>query len=204
MTEQTAIEQLSQYRQKQARIQVLSTYSVGAGITVSRLNEDDQLQELHAKLRGLPSYMYLSSYEQKLEYVANAYMTRYPAGVRAQQRAIPVDVMDVMDEEDRELLQVVRDKIAKVIAARGYEVRSDIDEILNRLTELQDLQADIQRLEFILDRLQEYKPYDATLLRYIYVEGLEAKELSDKFEISESTVRRRINRAEAEYTKLAR
>lgn len=50
--EQSVIEQLSQYRQKKARIQVLSNYSVGAGITVSRLNEDDQLQELHRKLRG--------------------------------------------------------------------------------------------------------------------------------------------------------
>ncbi|MBA9088775.1 hypothetical protein FHR92_005308 [Fontibacillus solani] len=201
MTEQTAIERLSQYRQKQARIQVLSTYSVGAGITVSRLNEDDQLQELHAKLRKLPSYMYLSGYEQKIEQVANAYMTRYPAGVRAQQQAVPVDVMD---EEDRELLHELRDKIAKVIAARGYEVRSDIDAILTRLTELQDLQADIQRLDFILDRLQEYKPYDATLLRYIYVDGKNAEEVQSDLGISKRSYWRKIAAAEREYTNLAR
>src|SRR5690606_27719914 len=105
MTEQRAIEQLSQYRMKQARIQVLSTYSVGAGITVSRLNEDDQLQELHARLRRLPSYMYLSKHEQQLELVANAYMNTYPAGVAAQKRAVPVEVPD---EEDRKLLQELR------------------------------------------------------------------------------------------------
>ncbi|NWL89999.1 RNA polymerase subunit sigma-24 [Paenibacillus sp. 79R4] len=200
-TKQTAIEQLSQYRQKQARLQVLSTYSVGAGITVSRLNEDDQLQELHAKLRGLPSYMYLNKHELKLEQAANAYMTRYPAGIKAQKRAVPVNVMD---DEYHELLQELRDKIQKVIAARGYEVRDDIDAVLDRLAEFQDLQADIQRLDFILERLQEYKPYEATLLRWIYIDGLDQNDLVEKLDVSESTIRRRIKKAEREYALLAR
>lgn len=52
-TEQNVIDQLSQLRQKQYRILVLSTYCVGTGITVPRLNKDDQLQKLHWRLRGL-------------------------------------------------------------------------------------------------------------------------------------------------------
>ncbi|MNW40399.1 hypothetical protein D3C74_175130 [compost metagenome] len=199
--ELTAIEQLSQYRQKQARIQVLSTYSVGAGITVSRLNEDDQLQELHAKLRKLPSYKYLSGHEQKLEQAANAYMTHYPSGIKAQQRAIRQ--INPVGEDNSQLITELYTKISKVVETRVGR-RNDVDEIINRLAELQDLQADIQRLDFILDRLQEYKPYDATLLRYIYVDGLEQKELSDKLQVTEKTVGRRRKRAEAEYTRLAK
>lgn len=199
--EQQVIEQLSSYRQKSARIQVLSTYSVGAGITVSRLNEDDQLQELHKRIQGQPSYMYLGKHELELEQAANAYMTRFPAGVKAQQRAIRQ--INPVGEEDSQLITELYTKISKVVEARVGQ-RSDIDEIIDRLTELQDLQSDLQRLDFILDRLQEYKPYDATLLRYIYVDGLEQKELSDKLEVSESTLRRRTKRAEIEYTKLAR
>lgn len=200
--EQRAIEQLSSYRQKQARIHVLSTYSVGAGITVSRLNEDDQLQDLHAKLRGLPSYMYLSKRELGLESIGHAYLGgNYPSGIKSQQKAIPGAVMD---EEDTRLLRELKDKIQKVIKARGYEVRDDIDEILERLAELQDLQAEIQRLDFILERLQEYKPYEATLLRWIYTDGLDQKDLAEKLDVSESTIRRRIKKAENEYEKLAR
>lgn len=201
MNEKEVINQLSQYRQKQARIKVLSTYSVGAGITVSRLNQDDQLQELHAKLRNMPSYMYLSPYEQKLETAANAYMTDYPAGIKAQCKAVPVNVMD---DEDRALLQSVRQKIQKVIAARGYEVRDDIDKVIERVTELQDLQAEVARVDFILEKLNEYKPYHTALLTLFYVDGLTIEDLTQKLENSESTVRRKLRTAEREYVKLAR
>ncbi|MEB9892982.1 RNA polymerase subunit sigma-24, partial [Bacillus cereus] len=80
--EQQVIEQLTGYRDIVGRLRVLETYSVGNGITVSRLNEDDHLQELHRKLRGLPSYMYLTAREQRLESIAHAYLTDYPAGTR--------------------------------------------------------------------------------------------------------------------------
>lgn len=201
MTEKEVIEQLSQYRQKQARIKVLSTYSVGAGITVSRLNQDDQLQELHAKLRNMPSYMYLTPYEQKLETVAHAHMTDYPAGTKAQLNAVPAYVMD---EGDQTLLQDVRQKIKKVIAARGYEVRDDIDQVIERVTELQDLEFDLQRLDFILDRLQDYKPKEASLLRLLYVEGLDLAEIAEKLQVTEKTITRRRAVAEDSYIKLAR
>ncbi|GIP57894.1 ECF-type sigma factor [Paenibacillus woosongensis] len=199
--EQRAIEQLSQYRQKQARIQVLSTYSVGAGITVSRLNEDDQLQELHARLRRLPSYMYLSKREQQLELVANAYMDTFPSGIVAQKRAVP---LNVPDEEDRKLLQELRRKIQKVIEARGYDVRDDIEAVLDRLAELQDLQTEVNRVDFLLETLRGYRPNDAYLLRLIYVEGMNNAEIAEISQVTERTIDRRRKTAESEYIKLAR
>lgn len=201
MTDQEIIEQLSQYRGKRARIEVLSTYSVGAGITVSRLNEDDQLQELHAKLRGLPSYMYLNKHEQKLEQVANAYMTWYPAGVKSQKRAVPVYVMD---DEDRKLLQEVRNKIQRVIEARGYDVRSDIDEILDRLTELQDLQAEVNRIDTILRALEQYKPQFAKLIWLHFIDGLPWNETAKYLSVSKDVFYRWRRKALEEYEKLAK
>lgn len=198
---QNVIEQLGQYRQKQARIKVLSTHSIGAGITVSRLNEDDQLQELHRRLRGLPSYMYLSAREQKLEQTAHAYLERYPAGIRAQKAAIPTKGADA---EDDRLLRELHQKIQKVIEARGYEVRGDIDEIMERLAELQDLQADIERLDFILNLLEGYRPKMAELLRKLYVDGLEPEEIGAQLGVTEKTVSRRRKEAEEEYLKLAK
>ncbi|MBX4145952.1 RNA polymerase subunit sigma-24 [Paenibacillus lautus] len=198
--EQQVIEQLSQYRQKKARIQALSTYSVGAGITVSRLNEDDQLQELHRRLRGLPSYMYLSGYEQKLENVAHAYMTRYPVGVKAQKESIPAQVMD---PEDTELLQELRRKIQKVIEARGYDIRNGIEEIMERLTELQDLQAEVNRIDTVLDALEQYKPDYAKLLRLHLIDGVPWDKATKELSISKDVFYRWRKKALTEYEKLA-
>jgi DNA-directed RNA polymerase specialized sigma24 family protein len=128
-------------------------------------------------------------------------MTNYPAGVKAQYKAVPVHVMD---EDYSKLLQDVRQKIKKVIAARGYEVRDDIDAVIDRVTELQDLESDLQRLDFILDRLQDYKPKEASLLRLIYVEGLDLAEIADKLQVTEKTITRRRAVAEDSYIKLAR
>ncbi|WP_439412727.1 hypothetical protein [Enterobacter ludwigii] len=199
-TEHQVIEQLSQYRQKKARIQALSTYSVGSGITVSRLNEDDQLQELHRRLRGLPSYMYLSGYEQKLENVAHAYMTYYPAGVKSQKQAVPVQVMD---QEDTELLQDLRQKIQKVIEARGYDIRNGIEEIMERLTELQDLQAEVNRIDTVLDALGQYKPDYAKLLRLHLIDGVPWDRATKELNISKDVFYRWRKKALTEYEKLA-
>lgn len=200
MTEQQVIEQLQSYRQKEARMKVLSTYSVGAGIQISRLNEDDQLQDLHRRLRGLPSYMYLSQHEQHLETVAHAYMTRYPAGTRSQLAAVPKSGADA---EDDQLLVELRGKIRKVIAARGGDVRDDIDEVLERLAEFQDLRAEIARIDTALKALEDYKPEYAKLLKVHYVDGkpwdITAKELST----SKDVFYRWRKKAVAEYEKLA-
>jgi len=201
MTEQQAIELLSSYRQKQARLQVLSSYSVGAGITISRLNEDDHLQELHRKLRGLPSYMYLSAKEQRLEATAHAYLERYPAGTRAQLAAVPTRGAD---PEDEKLLHELRAKIQKVIAARGWDVRDDIDAVLDRLAEYQDLRAEIERVDTVLAALETYEPAYARLLRATYVEGKETSEICGEFRISARTYWRKKAEAEREFARLAR
>jgi DNA-directed RNA polymerase specialized sigma24 family protein len=199
VNEQQAIELLSQYRQKQARLQVLSSYSVGAGITISRLNEDDHLQELHRRLRGLPSYMYLSKREQQLETVAHAYLERYPAGTRAQLAAVP---RGGADEEDERLLRELRVKIQKVIAARGWDVRDDIDAVLDRLAEYQDLRAEIERVDTVLAALEQYKPDLARVLRLRYVEGLTQERSAVELGISVKTERRREKRAISEFVRL--
>ncbi|MDF2722118.1 MAG: polymerase subunit sigma-24 [Paenibacillus sp.] len=201
MTEQQVIEQLQSYRQKEARLKVLSTYSVGAGIQISRLNEEDQLQDLHRRLRGLPSYLYLSKHEQQLETVAHMYLERYPAGTRAQLAAVPDSGLD---EEDDQLLQELRGKIRKVIAARGGVDRDDIDEVLNRLAEFQDLKAEIAKVDTVLSALADYQPDYAKILRATYIEGKEFELVCKEFSISSRTYRRRINEAKNEYTKLAR
>ncbi|MBN2980135.1 ECF-type sigma factor [Cohnella algarum] len=201
MNEQQAIDRLTQYRQKQARLRVLSKYSVGAGITVSRLNEDDHLQELHRKLRRLPSYLYLSSREQRLETTAHAYLTKYPAGTRAQLAAVPNRGADPDDDEE---LRQIREAIRKVIAARGWDLRDDIDDVLERVAEFQDLKAEIAHIDSVLEALEAYKPEYATLLRSVYVDGKSAGELRNEMNVSVRTFWRRMSEAEREYKLLAR
>jgi len=201
MTEHEVVEQLTGYKRMMARIKVLSNYSVGAGITVSRLNEDDHLQELHAKLRKMPSYMYLSKHEQKLETVAHTYLQgHYPVGIKNQQRAI---TSVGHDEEDTKLLRELKRKIDKVIAARGYSIRSDIDEVLERVAELQDLQAEIQRIDEVLAALEQYKPDYEKLLRWRYIEALSVRETSIRLNVTERTLRRWNAIAMQEYIKLS-
>ena len=202
MSEQQVIEQLNQYRQMQARMQVLSTYSVGAGLTVSRLNDDDQLQELHMRLRGRPSYMYLSKREELLETTAHAYLTRYPAGVKAQLQE--VEHCRSIDAEDEKLLRELRGKIQKVLAARGYDVRNDIDAVLDRVAEFQDLQTEINRINTVLESLEGYKPELAKLLRNHYLEGKPWTELTREMHISKDVFYRRRKQAVAEYEKIAK
>ena len=194
------IEQLKDYKRICARIQVLSTYSVGMGITVSRLSEDDQLRELHRKLRGLPSYMYLSKHEQELETVAHAYLTKYQAGTRAQLAAVPKRGADA---EDEKLLRELREKIRKVIQARGWDWPEDVfDEVVERVTELQDLQEQKQRIDTAMEALESYKPDYAKLLRLRYIEGLSAEEVASKFNVVRQTLHRWEQKAINEITKL--
>lgn len=200
MEENTAVDLLSQYPEKRARLEVLSTYSVGAGITVSRLNEDDHLQELHRKLRGMPSYMYLTKREQRLETVANAYLTRYPAGTKAQLACIP---KQGADDEDTKLLNELRSKIQKVIAARGWDVRDDIDQVLDRLAEYQDLKAEIERVDSALKALESYQPEYARLLRLHYIEGKSWNETAEAMSISKDVFYRWKRKALEKFARLA-
>lgn len=198
--EQNIIDQLSQYRQKIARIKVLSSHNIGAGITVSRLNEDDQLQELHRRLRGLPSYMYLTTREQKLEQTAHAYLKRYPAGIRAQKAAIPNKGVDGQDDK---LLRELRGKIQKIIEARGYDARDDVEEILERLAELQDLQEEVKRIDTVLEAMEQYKPEYVKLLRLHLIDGASWEKAIKELSISKDVFYRWRKRALSEYEKLA-
>lgn len=198
--EQQVIEQLTGYRDIVGRLRVLENYSVGNGITVSRLNEDDHLQELHAKLRRMPSYMYLSAKEQKLEATAHAYLERYPTGTKAQLRA--VQDCEPMDNEDRKLLQELRRKIAKVIEARtgtpeGFEA------ILAQLAEYQDLLAEKQRIVAVLDVLGEQNSHLAKLLHLRYIEGMTVEEVAAELGIVRRTFNRWKSRALESYSKLS-
>ncbi|ASA22330.1 DUF1492 domain-containing protein [Paenibacillus donghaensis] len=199
MTEQQVIDQLTGYRQKQARIQALGTYTVGSGIQISRLNDEDQLQQLHRRLRGLPSYMYLGKRDLQLEATAHAYLTFYPAGVRSQRNAIP-DIGAY--QEDDELLQELRAKIAKVIDARTG-CKYDLDEVLERLSELQDLQAEVQRVDDLLSLLEEYKPDYAKLLRLKYIQDMDVPETCKRLAVVEKTYYRWRKRAIDEFSKLS-
>lgn len=198
--EAITISQLTDYKRITARIKVLENYSIGSGITVSRLNQDDQLQELHRRLRGLPSYMYLGKREQQLETTAHAYLTEYPSGLKSQLAAIP---RNGADAEDDKLLQELRGKIQKVIAARGWEM-NDLDAVLERVAELQDLQVKVEQIDNVLEALEGYKPEYARLLRLVHVEGNTPCDVCDLMRMSARTFWRRKSEAESEYTSLAR
>lgn len=199
MTEDQAIEQLTSYRAKKARIQALGTYKVGVGITISRLSEDDELQQLHRRLRGRPSYLYLSKREQELESTAHAYLQHYPAGTRAQRAAIP----DVgYYEEDDALLRELRIKIGKIIDARtGY--KKDLDDVLERLAELQDLRAEVGRIEQILNLLEEYKPEYVRLLQLAFIDGRPWTEVAGVMCLSKDGFYRLRRKSLREFTKIA-
>lgn len=199
MNEQEVIEQLQQYRQKRVRMDLLSTYSVGAGITISRLNQDDQLQELHKRLRGLPTYMYLSGYEQKLEATAHAYLEKYPAGIRSQLQALPDYYLNV---EDAKLLRDLRGRIEKVFKARGYDVRDDLDEVLERVAELQDLQVEIDRIDSVLLALGKLSPEYPIILRRKYIDGELWNVIANDLQLSKPVFFRRRTKAIREYIKL--
>ncbi|MFW5436344.1 RNA polymerase subunit sigma-24 [Paenibacillus apiarius] len=198
--EQHVIEQLTGYRDIVGRLRVLENYSVGNGITVSRLNEDDHLQELHAKLRRMPSYMYLSQKEQKLEATAHAYLLSYPSGTKAQFRV--VQNCEPADKEDRLLLEELWRKIAKVTEARtgtpeGYEA------ILVQLAEYQDLLAEKQQIDELLGLIKEQKSEYEELLRLSLINGLGWIEVGRRMHLTKSSYYRLRKAAICQYARLA-
>lgn len=198
--EQRVIEQLKEYPQKRARIMALSTYSIGSGIIVNRLEEDDQLQELHRRLRDLPSYLYLNKKEQRLETTAHAYLTRYPAGLRAQLEAIPTIGADA---EDEKLLRELRRKVKRVIDARGCNL-NQLEEVLERVAELQDLRTEVDWIDGVLELLEGYKPGYPRILRMIFFENKSNQEMMDELKMSKSVFYEIKRKAIKEYVSLAR
>lgn len=198
--EQRVIEQLKEYPQKRARIMALSTYSIGSGIIVNRLEEDDQLQELHRRLRDLPSYLYLNKKEQRLETTAHAYLTRYPAGLKAQLEAIPTIGADA---EDEKLLRELRRKVKRVIDARGCNL-NQLEEVLERVAELQDLRTEVDWIDGVLELLEGYKPGYPRILRMTFFENKSNQEMMDELKMSKSVFYEIKRKAIKEYVSLAR
>lgn len=149
--EQHAIDQLQGYKRLLTRIRVLETYPVTGGILLKTISEDDRLQELHNKLRGLPSYMYLTRREQRLEETAHAYLSRYPSGTKAQLSEIKQ--CNAVDPEDGKLLRELAAKIQNVIDARGGGKVNDFEEVLERIAELQELEGQKLYFESTLETL---------------------------------------------------
>lgn len=187
MSSKRAIEQLSGYKAIVARIRMLEHYPVGAGICISAVNREDHLHELHERLRELPSYMYLSKHEQKLESVAYAYLTRYPAGTENQ--LAEVRKVKGADEEDERLLRELRGKIRKVIEARSG-LPGALDSVSGRLSELQELERRKKQIEWGLEVLEECKPEYGRLLRLQYMEGKTTAAIATELQIEERTFRR--------------
>ncbi|MFD3261871.1 DUF1492 domain-containing protein [Paenibacillus lentus] len=198
--EQKVIKELTEYRDDMDRIRVLQTYPVGGGITVSRLNEDDQLQDLHRQLRRLPTYMYLNGHEQKLEKTATAYLIRHPAGTKAQKRAVEECV--TVDDEDKRHLEEVIQKIEKVVKARTGR-RGDIEKVLDQLAEYQDLISKSARIDSVLLVLKRRHPHFEKLIRLRYIEKKEVTDICEALGVVEKTYFRWRIKAVEEYAKLA-
>lgn len=169
-SEQMVIDELTRYKDITGRIKVLETYSWSGGLLLKTINEDDRLQELHRKLRGMKSYMYLNKREQDIETVAHAYLTRYPAGTKAQLNE--VRQCRSLDPEDEKLLRELEGKIRKVIEARGNNTLDNMQELLEQMSELQDLQLERDRIDSILSIMDGRHKHLADLLRYHYVDGM--------------------------------
>ncbi|CAG7616939.1 hypothetical protein PAESOLCIP111_01961 [Paenibacillus solanacearum] len=198
MPDNQAIQQLKSYKQITLRMKVLEKYPIGNGMYLSQFQEDDNLQTLHRQLKHLPSYMYLSKHEQKLETVAHTYLTHYPTGTKAQLNAIPTVGHDA---EDEKLLRELRSKIQKVIEARAGRL-NDFDAMIERVSELQELEQQKQYIEHTLEVLAEYKPQYAQLLKLQFIEGKSIDEVADALNIVRRTYDRWKPKAFEEYGKI--
>lgn len=199
--EDLAVEQLQGYKKIVGRIKVLERYPVGSGIYLSSFFEDDKLQELHKQLRNLPSYMYLNKHEQKIETAAHAYLTAYPAGTKAQLRE--VSNLQAVDKEDQRLLDELVQKIGRIIEVRSG-TGDGIKGVIERITELQDLQQQKEEIDHILSVLREYKPQYAELLQARYIDGQSLGDVARGLHISQRTLTRWNAEALKEYGRLIR
>ncbi|CDN45367.1 MULTISPECIES: hypothetical protein [Paenibacillus] len=154
------------YRAIGVQAKALGNYSIGGGMTVSRLNQEDQLQDLHKRLRPMPSYMYLNAHEQKLETVAHAYLDKYPAGTKAQLAAIPKKGADL---EDDRLLRELRGKVEKVVEARAGR-QGDYDAVIERMTKLQALLEEKEQTDEAVRLVEEERDGFGQLIRLYYLE----------------------------------
>jgi hypothetical protein len=194
--EESAIEELKGYKGLVGRVKVIEKYPIGNGMYLESNNPDDKLQDLHKQLKEIPSYMYLNGYEQGIEQTTFEYLTKFPLGTRSQLQA--VRNIPTADEEDDKRLGTLQRKIKKIMDAR----RGDTDGfkgVLDRLNEMQGLQDQINRIDHILDVMDDYKPHYARLLKLKYLEDHTVEVVAEKLSISRKTYERWRPKAVEEY-----
>jgi hypothetical protein len=197
--EKAVIEQLSEYNTLCGRIKVLEKYPIGNGMYLESSKDDDKLQDLHRQLKGIPSYMYLTAREQRLETAAHAYLSDYPLGTKSQLQAVTSSVG--VNDDDRKYLKELGKKVGRVIDARKGAV-DGFDGVLERLCELQELTAKKEWVDHVLETMEEYKPQYAELLRLRYIGESFVSEVAEKMSIHRDTYRVWHRKAIREYARL--
>ncbi|WP_309119201.1 ECF-type sigma factor [Paenibacillus sp.] len=197
--EHVVIEQLRGYGRIQARLKILQSHPVGGGLRLSQVSGDDKLQELHRKLRGMPSKLYLTKREQEIETTARTYLKSYPLGTKAQLRESKLLIGE--SAGDHALLRELTAGIQAVLEARGGSAEG-IDGVLDRLSEMQDLEQEKSRIEEALSALEEYKAAYSRLLRLRYIEGKAVEDVADELCVSRRTFERWRPKAVREYANL--
>lgn len=198
--EQKVIEQLRGYNTIVGRIKVLEKYPIGNGMYLDGpYTEDDKLQALHRQLKDLPSYMYLTPREQKLEQTVNQYMVEGPAGVKSQYHT--VKNIKALDDADRELLAELARKIRKVVDARQGDLNA-FEATLERVAELQDLEWQKGMIEYVLNTMAEYKPHYKKLLTLRYIEDKPRDIVCDEISVGSTVYKKWRNEAITEFARL--
>jgi hypothetical protein len=198
--EKLVIEQLSEYKRLSGRIKVLEQTPIGNGMYLNSSNGEDKLQDLHRKLKGMPSHMYLTKSEQEIEIIAGAYLTKLSTGTKSQLR--DVKGTSAVDEEDHKLLKELTKKIEKVIEVRNGNA-SGIDGVIARLSEMQDLQKKLDYIDSVFAALDEYKPSYTKLLKLRYIDKIPVDDIADALHISRKTYDRWRPNAIDEYARLS-
>lgn len=197
--EQVVIGHLREYKIISGRIRMLEQTPIGYGLYLESDNQDDKLQDLHRKLKTMPSHLYLNKSEQELESVAFAYLENYPTGLKSQQNEVRMTI--VPDMEDQKQLRKLQAKIAKVIDARSGQTQG-IRGVEHRISEMQDLQQKLDQIELALNTLDWMNPDFGGLLRFRYIDKYPVDEVIHKLSISRKTYDRWRKKAIIEYAKL--
>ncbi|WP_246096561.1 ECF-type sigma factor [Paenibacillus sinopodophylli] len=196
--EKQIIDQLSSYKRLKARKKQLEGTTVGPGVRLSSMSEDDQLQELHRQLRKLPSYLYLDEQEQRIEKAAHANLKKYPLGTRAQLNEV-IKSRAAASPEDEKLLRELEQKIEKVLESRsgsnGFEGYMGV---IDKISELQDIDKELQSIDQALEALEGYEPDYARLLKLRFIEGKPTEFVASELGIVDRTFRRWKQKALAE------
>ncbi|QMV43729.1 ECF-type sigma factor [Cohnella cholangitidis] len=197
--EKEIIEQLKGYKRLCGRIKVLERQPVGMGYEVNAFDED-KLQTLHARLKGLPSYMYLNKREQHLETIAHAYLEQYPVGTKSQLQEIKSQ--HGADADDRKDLKELARRIQKVRDARLGTLRG-IDAIHEKEAQLRDLMDERDMISNTLEALGDVNNNYSRLLLHRYIEGKSVDEVASILGIVRKTFDRWRVKAIEEYAILA-